>query len=63
MIRSRYRRIVWFFGRQIISLAYWELFLHDIGFRERSIRTRPERMRRAAIAFRAVAVQMGGVLL
>ncbi len=63
MLRVRYRRIVLFFARLLLSLAYWELLLPRLGLRKRSERTRPERLRRAAIAFRALAVQMGGVLI
>lgn len=63
MIRSRYRRIVWFFARLILSLAYWELILPRIGLRGKSTRTRPKRLSQAAIRFRALAIQMGGVLI
>jgi len=63
MIRTRYRRIVWFFARLLISLATWDLLLPRLGLRGLSKRTRKDRLRRAAIAFRALAVQMGGVLI
>lgn len=63
MIRTRYRRIVWFFARLLISLATWDLLLPRLGLRGLSNRTRKDRLRRAAVAFRALAVQMGGVLI
>jgi len=63
MIRSRYRRIVFFFGRVILNFIWWDLFLSRIGLRSWARRTRPERMRRSASAFRSLAVQMGGVMI
>ena len=63
MIRHRYRRIVGFFARLLIGFALWDLFLPRIGLRLWSRRTRPQRLRRSAQAYRALAVQMGGVLI
>ena len=63
MIRARYRRIVLFFARLLISLVYWELFLPRIGFRGWAARHRSERLRGWAIAYRKLAVRMGGVLI
>ena len=63
MIRSRYRRIVFFFGRVIFNFILWDLFLPRIGLRSWARRTRPERMRRSASAFRSLAIQMGGVMI
>ncbi len=63
MIRARYRRIILFFARTLISLAVWELILPRIGFRRAARRTRPQRLRRSAKAYRTLAVQMGGVLI
>jgi predicted unusual protein kinase regulating ubiquinone biosynthesis (AarF/ABC1/UbiB family) len=63
MIRSRYRRIILFSARTILGFIYWDLFLPRIGLRERSQRTRVERIRRSAVAFRKLAIQMGGVLI
>ena len=63
MIRARYRRIILFFARMLISLAVWELILPRIGFRRAARRTRPQRLRRSAKAYRTLAVQMGGVLI
>ncbi|MFM8321582.1 MAG: ABC1 kinase family protein [Chloroflexota bacterium] len=63
MIRSRYRRITFFFARLLTSLAFWELLLPRLGLRSLAARTRPVRLRRAAVTFRALAIQMGGVLI
>lgn len=63
MLRARYRRIVWFFARLLSSLAFWELFLPRVGLSGWARRTRAERLRRAAVAYRALAIQMGGVLI
>lgn len=63
MFRSRYRRIVFFGARLLISLTYWELLLPRLGLGKLVKRTRPERLRRAARSFRSLAVQMGGVLI
>src|SRR6266851_5583626 len=63
MIRSRYRRIVFFFAQLIASLIFWDLVLPRLGLRGWSRRTRPERLRRWAARFRALAIRMGGVLI
>lgn len=63
MYRARYRRIVLFFARILISLAFWDLLLPRLGLRKQAQRTRPERLRRSAVAFRLLAIQMGGVLI
>lgn len=63
MIRNRYRRITWFFARIITGIIIWDLFLPRIGLRGWSRRTRPDRLKHMAIAYRHLAVQMGGVLI
>ena len=63
MYRARYRRIVFFFARILISHVFWDLLLPRIGLGERSKRNRPRRLQRSARAFRALAVEMGGVLI
>lgn len=63
MLRARYRRIVLFFARVFVSLIVWELVLPHLGFRRWVQRTRSDRLRQIAIAFRALAIQMGGVLI
>jgi predicted unusual protein kinase regulating ubiquinone biosynthesis (AarF/ABC1/UbiB family) len=63
MIKSRYRRIVFFFSRVLLWFAWWELVLPRVGLRARALQTRSERMRRSAAAFRLLAIDMGGVLI
>lgn len=63
MNRYRYSKIVLFFARVIISHALWDLILANLGFREWSRRTRPERLVNSARSFRSLAVGMGGVLI
>ena len=63
MYRNRYRQILWFFGRVILSFIWWDIILSKIGLRWVSRRTRNTRMRKIAADFRKVAVQMGGVMI
>ena len=63
MDRSRYFRIVWFFARVVAHVIFWDLFLSGLGLRGLSRRTRPERMRKIAVAYRGLAIRMGGVLI
>lgn len=62
-MRARYRRIIFFFARILISLAFWDLILVRFGFRRWALKTRPERLRQAAARFRVLAIQMGGVMI
>jgi predicted unusual protein kinase regulating ubiquinone biosynthesis (AarF/ABC1/UbiB family) len=61
--RSRYRRIIFFFGRVFLSLIFWDIILSRVGFRKRVRRTRPKRLHNIARDYRQLAVQMGGVLI
>jgi predicted unusual protein kinase regulating ubiquinone biosynthesis (AarF/ABC1/UbiB family) len=63
MIRTRYRRIVIFFAGVISNFIFWDLFLARIGLRSLARRTRRERMRRSAVRFRRLAIDMGGVMI
>jgi predicted unusual protein kinase regulating ubiquinone biosynthesis (AarF/ABC1/UbiB family) len=63
MFQSRYRRITVFFARLILSVIAWELILPRIGFRSQSKNTRSERLRKMAVKFRAMAIDMGGVMI
>lgn len=60
--RQRYRQILWFFAGVITHLIWWDLLWGRI-FRKRIRQSRPERFRRMARRFRAVAVEMGGVMI
>jgi predicted unusual protein kinase regulating ubiquinone biosynthesis (AarF/ABC1/UbiB family) len=63
MLRARYRRIVFFFGRVLFGIGFWDLLLPRLGLRNWALRTRPNRLRRIAIQYRSMAIQMGGVLI
>jgi predicted unusual protein kinase regulating ubiquinone biosynthesis (AarF/ABC1/UbiB family) len=61
--RTRYQRIIFFFGRIFISLIFWDIILRRVGFKEKVRRTRPKRLHKIARDYRQLAVQMGGVLI
>lgn len=62
--RARYGRILTFFGRAIAHVILWDLLGGRIPLLRRWIRrTRPDRYRRWARRFRALAVDMGGVMI
>jgi predicted unusual protein kinase regulating ubiquinone biosynthesis (AarF/ABC1/UbiB family) len=63
MLKARYRQILWFFSRILISVIFWDMLLPRIGLRRLSRRTRPERLKRIARNFRTQAVHMGGVMI
>lgn len=63
MLRKRYRRIVFFFARVTLGVIFHDLILARLGLRGRVERTRPERMRKIAVRFRALAIDMGGVMI
>lgn len=63
MLRSRYRRIVFFWARVMTSLIVWELILPRIGLRFLTVQTRSDRLSRIAARFRVLAIQLGGVLI
>ncbi|MBI5945118.1 MAG: AarF/ABC1/UbiB kinase family protein [Chloroflexi bacterium] len=62
-LRGRYLRILSFFTGVIARFIYWELIVRKVGFRQLAKRTRPERFRREALRFRALALHMGGVMI
>ena len=61
--RGRYFRILYFFAGVIARFILWELLIARIGLRKWARRTRPERFRREAVRFRALAIHMGGVMI
>ncbi len=63
MLRSRYRRIIFFFTRVLASVVFWDLILPRIGLGRWSRNTRFARIRNIAIRYRKLAVAMGGVLI
>lgn len=63
MLRTRYLRIVFFFGRVVAGVIGWDLVLPRLGLRRLAERTRSARATRWARQFRALAIRMGGVLI
>ncbi len=61
--RGRYFRILYFFAGVILRFILWELVIAKAGLRAWTRRTRPERFRREAVRFRALAIHMGGVMI
>lgn len=62
-LRGRYFRILYFFAGVIARFILWELVIARMGLRPWTRRTRPERFRREAARFRALAIHMGGVMI
>ena len=62
-LRGRYFRILYFFAGVIARFILWELVIARVGLRKWARRTRPERFRREAVRFRALAIHMGGVMI
>jgi predicted unusual protein kinase regulating ubiquinone biosynthesis (AarF/ABC1/UbiB family) len=63
MLRTRYLRILLFFGRAILDVILWDIVLSRLGLRSVARRNRPGRFRRLAKQFRILAVRMGGVMI
>ncbi len=63
MLKARYRQILWFFGRILISIIFWDMFLPRIGLRRLSRRNRKARLQGITRNFRSQAVRMGGVMI
>ena len=63
MLKTRYRRILFFFGRLILNVIWWDIVLARLGFKKISASTRSERYRKAAARFRLLAIDMGGVMI
>jgi len=62
-LRSRYWRIVSFFGRVTAHVIMWDLVLPRLGLGAWSARTRVARLQGHAVRFRALALAMGGLMI
>lgn len=61
---ARYRKLVWFFGLVLLHALWWELLLRKVVLLRRlSERTMLRRWQIIARRYRAIAVEMGGVLI
>ena len=63
ILRARYWRIVFFFGRVTLSVIFWDIFMPRIGLGFLARQTRSARFRNIAIRFRALAIRLGGVMI
>jgi predicted unusual protein kinase regulating ubiquinone biosynthesis (AarF/ABC1/UbiB family) len=61
--RRRYRRVSWFFARAIGQFILWEVVLRRILGRRFVGRSSNRRWQRLAQRYRALAVELGGVLI
>ncbi|MFS2280832.1 AarF/UbiB family protein [Microbacterium sp. OR21] len=61
--RARYRRILRFAARAFVQIWWFELVLPRIGLAHVADRTREGRMLRLARRFRALAVDLGGLMI
>jgi predicted unusual protein kinase regulating ubiquinone biosynthesis (AarF/ABC1/UbiB family) len=63
MLRARYRKILLFYARTILNLAFWDVVLPKIGLRGIAEKGRSKRLRRIAQRYRQIAIEMGGVMI
>ncbi|MEJ6555594.1 AarF/UbiB family protein [Microbacterium esteraromaticum] len=61
--RARYRRILRFAARAFVQIWWFELVLPRLGLARVADRTRDGRMLRLARRFRALAVELGGLMI
>ena len=60
-LRARYRRVLLVFIGILFSTLFWEMGVRRIGLAGLARRTAPGRYRRAAVRFRTLASDLGGV--
>lgn len=63
LLRARYWRIVFFFGRVTLSVIFWDILLPKIGLGFLARANRSARYRKIATRFRALAIRLGGVMI
>jgi len=63
MIRRRFQTILFFFGRLILGLAFWDIILPRLGLGRFARANRKERLRKSAVKFRLMALSLGGVMI
>jgi predicted unusual protein kinase regulating ubiquinone biosynthesis (AarF/ABC1/UbiB family) len=63
MLRSRYRRITFFFARILLGFVFWDVLLPRLGLGGWSERTRSQRLQKTAAKMRSLAINMGGVMI
>ncbi|WP_040167213.1 ABC1 kinase family protein [Microbacterium gorillae] len=61
--RSRYRRILRFAAGYLVQTWWFEIVLVRLGMRRIAERTRSARTQRVAVRFRAMAIELGGLMI
>jgi predicted unusual protein kinase regulating ubiquinone biosynthesis (AarF/ABC1/UbiB family) len=62
-LRQRRNRIVFFWFRVLVSAVWWDVVIRNLGGRKRANRTALKRYLNHARRFRAMAVDLGGVMI
>ena len=62
-LRARYRKIVIFFAHAAANIFFWDIFLSRLGLRPLARKTRSKRLHKLTVQFRALAIEMGGVMI
>lgn len=62
-LRARYWRIVRFFASVTARVIFWDILLPRLGLAGLADRNRTPRYRRMAVRFRALAIDMGGLMI
>jgi len=62
-LRARYRKIIFFFARATANIFFWDIFLSRLGLRPLARKNRSKRLQKLAVQFRALAIEMGGVMI
>lgn len=62
-LRARYRKILRFAARHLVSTWWFELFLPRIGLTVITERTRTRRLQKIARRFHSIAVDLGGLMI
>jgi predicted unusual protein kinase regulating ubiquinone biosynthesis (AarF/ABC1/UbiB family) len=60
-MRSRYWRVLFYFGRLTLSMIWWDILLRNLGLKALSRRTAAQRYPRWARSFRQLAIRLGGI--
>lgn len=63
VLRVRYWRIVFFFALVTLNIFFWDILLPRLGLGFLSANSRPRRLRKIAVRFRALAIRLGGVMI
>jgi len=62
-LRARYRKIIFFSARATANIFFWDIFLSRLGLRPLARKNRSKRLQKLAVQFRALAIEMGGVMI